>query len=278
MHPILFHTDLFGILSEPWSLHTYGLLIATGFLLAMVLAKRQAEREGEDPERIVDLAFYLLLAGLVGARIVFILTKLDEYIHNPLEIVMFWRGGLVWYGGFIAAALYVWYYAKQNRLPYFKYVDIMIPYMALAHAFGRLGCLAAGCCFGKPTDLPWGIVFPNGSMAHQAQQSSGLVGIADHALAIHPTQLYEAGAEMSMFWLLLLVRRNKRFNGQLFLMWLAAYPILRSTIEMFRGDKERGVYYIMSTSQYISIFVALAAVALSVYFRRARIQAAASAS
>jgi len=273
MHPLLFQTDLFGLLSQPWSLHTYGLLIATGFVVAMTLAKRQAERENEDPDRIVDLAFYLLLAGLVGARIVFILTKFDDYMRSPLEIIMFWRGGLVWYGGFIAAALYVWYYARQHRLPYFKYVDILIPYMALAHSFGRLGCLAAGCCFGKPTDLPWGIVFPPGSMAQQAQQSMGLVGLADSSLPIHPTQLYEAGAEMAMFWILIAIRRVKRFHGQLFLVWLSAYPILRSTIEMFRGDKERGVY-ILSTSQYISILVALAAVVLYVYFRRSRSEVA----
>ena len=271
MHPVLFQTDFFGLLSTPRSLHTYGLLIASGFLLAMMLAKRQAGREGEDPERLVDLAFYLLVAGLIGARIVFILTKFEDYVHSPLEIVMFWRGGLVWYGGFIAAAGYAYYYTRRHGLPYFKYVDILIPYMALAHAFGRLGCLAAGCCFGKPTDLPWGIVFPVNSMAQQAQQSAGLVGIADHALAVHPTQLYEAGAELSMFWLLLLMRPHKRFHGQLFLVWLSAYPIIRSTIEMFRGDKERGVY-ILSTSQYISIFVALAAAALVVYFRRLRTQ------
>ena len=275
MHPVLFQTDLFGLLAEPWSLHTYGLLIATGFLLAMTLAKRQAEREAEDPDKIVDLAFYLLLAGLIGARFVFILTKLNDYIRRPHEIFMFWQGGLVWYGGFIAAAVYVYYYARKYRLPYFKYVDIMIPYMALAHAFGRMGCLAAGCCFGKVTDMPWGIIFPNGSMAHQAQQSSGLIGLSDHALPIHPTQLYEAGAEMAMFWLLLVMRRTKRFHGQLFLVWIGFYPILRSTIEMFRGDKERGVY-LLSTSQYISILVAIAAVALFIYFRKQRSQAQAS--
>ena len=271
MHQIFFQTDLFGLLKEPWQLHTYGLLIATGFLLAMVLAKRQAERENEDPDQVVDLAFYLLLAGLLGARVVFILTKLEDYVHHPLEIFMFWRGGLVWYGGFIAAALCAFYYSKKNRLPYFKYVDILIPYMALAHSFGRLGCLCAGCCFGKPTDLPWGVVFPNGSMVQQAQQSAGLVSLTARSLAVHPTQLYEAGAELAMFWLLLLMRRNKRFHGQLFLVWVGSYPALRSTIEMFRGDKERGVY-ILSTSQYISILVAFAAVGLFFYFKRTRAQ------
>jgi phosphatidylglycerol---prolipoprotein diacylglyceryl transferase len=276
MHPILFQTDFFGVLSEPWSLHTYGLLIAVGFLVAMMLSKRQAEREGEDPDRVVDLAFYLLLAGLIGARVVFIFTKLDEYLRRPIEIFMFWRGGLVWYGGFIAAALYAWYYAKKNRLAFFKVTDLLVPYMALAHAFGRLGCVAAGCCFGKPTTLPWGIVFPNNSMAQQAQQAAGLVGLTDHALPVHPTQLYEAGAELCLFWLLVLVRPHKRFHGQLLLIWLAAYSVIRSIIEMFRGDKERGVY-ILSTSQYISIGVIVAAAAIYWHLRRKRVAASAAA-
>lgn len=269
MHPLLFQTDLFGLLRDPWSLHTYGLLIASGFLIALALIKRQAEREGEDPERFVDLAFYLLVAGLIGARVVFIFTKLDEFIANPIEVLMFWRGGLVWYGGFIAASGYVAYYCRRYKLPFFKFVDILVPYMALAHAFGRLGCLAAGCCFGRVTELPWGIVFPVGSMVQQAQLGAHLIASGQRALPVHPTQLYEAAGELGLFWLLILARRVKRFHGQLFLIWLGAYPALRSTIEMFRGDKERGVY-ILSTSQYISIGVALVAAILVGYFWRMR--------
>ena len=106
MHPELFETTLFGLLKEPVALHTYGVLIASGFLLAMVLSSRQAKREGEDPDRMVDLAFYVLLAGLIGSRVVFIFTKLDTYLRDPLEIFMFWRGGLVLYGGVIRAALF----------------------------------------------------------------------------------------------------------------------------------------------------------------------------
>jgi phosphatidylglycerol---prolipoprotein diacylglyceryl transferase len=254
---------------EPWPLHTYGVLIAAGFLVAMYLTARQAKREGEDPDRIVDLAFYVLLSGLAGARVVFIITKLPEYMADPQQILMFWRGGLVWYGGFIGAAAYIAYYCKKERLPFFKFVDLMIPYMALAHAFGRLGCVAAGCCYGKPTEMAWGIHFPLGSMAHQGQQSAGLIGYSDPTMPVHPTQLYEAGAELCMFWLLLMLRPHKRFHGQLFLVWLSAYPVIRSLIELFRGDKERGVF-ILSTSQYISIVVAAAAAAVYFYLRRQR--------
>ncbi len=272
MYPVVFDTDLFGMLSEPWSLHTYGLLIAGGFLVGMVLAARQAGREGEDPDRIVDLAFYILVFGLIGSRIIFIITKWDDYVRDPVEILMFWRGGLVWYGGFFGAAGYIFYYCRKYRLDFFKLTDLIIPYMALAHAFGRLGCLAAGCCFGKPTDVAWGISFPISSMAHSQQQIDGLVGISEAALAIHPTQLYESGAELIMFWILLAVRRNKRFHGQMFLVWMAVYPVLRSIIEMFRGDKERGIYGWFSTSQWISILVAAAAIGLYIYLRKVRDQ------
>lgn len=255
---------------DPWSLHTYGVLIATGFLVGLTLAKRQAAREGEDPERVVDMAFYMLLFGLLGARVVFILTKFDDYVRDPLAVVMFWRGGLVWYGGFITAALYVFYHCRKNRLNYWKYADLLVPYVALAHAFGRLGCLAAGCCFGKPTDMAWGVHFPVNSMVHQAQQSEGHIGLGDAPLPVHPTQLYESGAEMALFWLLIMMRPYKRFHGQLMLMWLSIYPVVRSVIEVFRGDRERGIY-IISTSQWISVAVAGFAAWLYWFLRRERL-------
>lgn len=269
MHPYIFQTDIFGLLSEPISLHAYGLLIATGFLLAMTLTKRQASREGEDPEQMVDLTFYLLLSGLIGARLVFILTQLPLFMANPLEIVMFWRGGLVWYGGFLGAVVYLLYQSRASKIPFFKTVDILIPYMALAHGFGRLGCLFAGCCFGRPANLPWSIVFPAQSMAQSAQYAAHQVAALAPSLPVHPTQLYEAGAEFAMFALLLFMRQHKRFHGQLFLLWVSLYPIIRSIIEIYRGDKDRGVY-ILSTSQYISIGVGVMALVLFVVLRRLR--------
>lgn len=269
MFPVIHEFDLFGQLQSPWPLHTYGVLIAIGFVLAMKLGQRQARLEGEDPERVVDIAFYVLLFGLIGSRIVFIFTKIDDYLQRPIEVLMFWRGGLVWYGGFIMAAGYVAWYCAKNRLNFWKYADMFIPLVALAHGFGRLGCMTAGCCHGSPTEMPWGVIFPNGSMAHAEQQSQGLVALGDPALPVHPTQLYEAGFEIAMFWVLTLLRPYKRFHGQLFLAWLATYPIARSIIEAFRGDSVRGVW-VLSTSQYISIGVALFAVWLFFYLRRSR--------
>ncbi|MEL6195703.1 MAG: prolipoprotein diacylglyceryl transferase [Myxococcota bacterium] len=267
MHPVLF--EIFG-----FPIHVYGVLIAGGFLLAMNLSRRQAEREGEDPEQLADIAFLALVAGIVGARIVFVITKIDEYMRNPLDIFLFWRGGVVFYGGFIGAALMIIYYCRKHRLDYFKIVDILIPYLAMGHAFGRLGCLAAGCCFGKPTELPWGIEFPINSMAHAQQQNDLLVSSHEHPLPVHPTMLYEAGFELGLFALLLWVRTRKRFHGQLFLTWLALYAVLRSVNEVLRGDKERGLYYGLSTSQWISLVVAATAVVLFITLRRRRVELA----
>ena len=139
MFPVIHKFDFFGALKEPWSLHTYGLLIATGFLFAMMLGKRQAAREGEDPERIVDLSFYVLLAGLVGSRLVFIFTKLDDYLENPFEIVMFWRGGLVWYGGAIGGLLTVTWWIRRKGLPFLIAADLLGPLLLLGQGMGRIG-------------------------------------------------------------------------------------------------------------------------------------------
>jgi phosphatidylglycerol:prolipoprotein diacylglycerol transferase len=268
VHPVLHEFDLFGLLREPWALHTYGVLIAAGFMIAMNLAKIQAAKEGEDPDRVVDLCFYALLWGLVGSRIVFILTKYREYIEKPAEIVMFWKGGLVFYGGFILATFYIVWYTRKNRLDFFKYADMLVPSLIFAHAFGRLGCLTAGCCFGKPTDSGLGIQFPTNSMAHAAHYNDGLVAFDAPSLAVHATQLYEAGFELGMFFLLTAIRARKRFHGQLFLIWLTVYPVVRSMIELFRGDKERGVWILgLSTSQIISMGVASAALGLIFHFR-----------
>ena len=270
MWPVIHDFDFFGLLSEPWSLHTYGVLIATGFVVALKLAQRQARRENEDVERVTDVGFYALLMGLIGARVVYIFTMLPSYLRDPIQILTFWQGGLVWYGGFLAAAGFVAWYCRRHRLDFFKLADMLIPFVALAHAFGRLGCLCAGCCYGKPTDLPWGVVFPNGSLVHAAHQRADLVAFGEPALPVHPTQLYEAGFELGMFWLLMILRPRKRFHGQLFLVWLATYPVARALIELARGDEERGVWLGLSTSQYFSVAVAILAVGLYWHLRARR--------
>ena len=275
MSPIIFETTLFGLLTKPFSLHWYGFLIAMGFWISMIYARRQAARENEDPEKVQDMAFWLLLFGLMGARCIFILTRWDVYMQNPLKILTFWEGGFVFYGGFIGAAFTLIYYTTVHKLPFFKYADLLIPFLAMAHAIGRLGCLMAGCCFGEPTDMAWGIQFPSGSACHVQHMRLGDVGVTDSSLAVHPTQLYEAAAELVMFFYLSWLRMRKRFHGQVWLAWLIGYPMIRSIIEMYRGDKIRGIYTLieaawspeMSPSEYISILVAMSAVGTWLYLR-----------
>ncbi len=271
MLPELFHIPAFGPLKEPLVLHTYGVLIAAGFVLVTQMLVREARREGEpDPDRYSDLAFYLLLVGLGGSRILFIIVNWNDYKRDPLEMLMFWRGGLVFYGGFLLALGYAVVWAKMHKESFFRIADIFIPMVAFNHAWGRLGCLSAGCCYGRPTKLPWGIQFPIDSAVQATQHAQGLIGLSDRPLPVHPTQVYEAFGEMALFLLLVWMRGKKRFHGELLLIWLVAYPIMRSIIEIFRGDSERGyvVPGILSTSQFVSIFVVLLALGLMVYLRR----------
>src|SRR5256885_11206843 len=140
-------------LSRPLAipLHTYGLLIATAFLVAMSLAGRAAEREGQNRDRVMDLTFWILIAAMVGSRILFILVNWDEYAKTPGKIFAFWEGGLVFYGGFIGAVLVSVWYMRKHDMPFFPVADALIPSVAMGHAIGRLGCVAAGCCSG------WGL-------------------------------------------------------------------------------------------------------------------------
>jgi len=271
MLPELFRIPPFGPFSEPFVLHPYGLLIVLGFICVTLMIGRQAKRFGEaDPEAFVDLAFYFLLMGLLGSRLLFIAVNWRDYAAHPIEIFYVWKGGLVFYGGFILAFFYGIYWAYRRQISFFKIADYMIPMVAFNHAWGRLGCLSAGCCHGKTTDSILGIVFPLESGVQALQQSQGLIGYSSMPLPVHATQIYEALGEVLLFLLLVLMRSKKRFHGQLVLIWLSLYPILRSVVEIYRGDTERGFVIpdVLSTSQFISIFVALTAVILLIYLRR----------
>jgi phosphatidylglycerol:prolipoprotein diacylglycerol transferase len=209
-----------------------------------------AERSKLDVERTLDLTFWSLLVGFAGSRLLFILTRLPDFVEQPLAIFKVWEGGLVFLGGPIAVIPFILWYAKKHKLPLWKTMDAMIPGLAIAHMFGRFGCLSAGCCYGKPTGSSWGI-----------KLYSELVDRQYWGINLHPTQLYEASALFILFWGLIWVFRTKRFDGQVVLTYFMAYPIIRSIIETFRGDIIRGfiIEDVLSTSQFISILVFLTA-------------------
>lgn len=244
----------------PLTIHTYGFMIASAFLLGLWLALRQAAREGLPKEKITDIGFYALFSGIIGARVFFIATNWLHFSGHPIDMIKIWEGGLVFYGGVIFALPTVLWYAKKHGLALWQTADVWAPSVAVGHALGRLGCFCAGCCYGKPTDLPWAVTFSNPE------------SLAILSVPLHPTQLYEAGAELLNFALLLLIRKKKTFHGQIFWMYVLNYAIIRAVIELFRGDIERGfVMPGISTSQGISIVMFITAVAFLVRLKRNRI-------
>jgi phosphatidylglycerol:prolipoprotein diacylglycerol transferase len=248
MHPILFEIPKIEIgnwIIGPVPIRMYGLMIGIGFLLGIYLASRRAKKEGLNPDLILDMGVYLLLAAIIGSRVLYVLTTLHEFTRNPLDVFAIWKGGLVFYGGLLAAVPVGIWYVKKHSLPVWKTADIMAPYIALGHAFGRLGCFFAGCCYGAPCSGPVCITFND-----------------PHALAplgvpLFPTQLMESGGELIIFGALIFLRRYKTVDGQLFWLYPVFYSVLRFTVEFFRGDAVRGLYFggLVSTSQIIAVLV-----------------------
>ncbi len=248
MWPILFKIPL-PFLAFPLEIRSYGVLIAIGFLIMLSIVSKQAEKEGISSHTIIDLGFWALLWGIIGARILFILTTLDEYKDYPLEVFHIWKGGLVFYGGLIGGALTLIYYCRKYKLNMWHIMDLGALGVTFTHMFGRLGCLAAGCCFGHPTSLPWGITF------HKEESFARPLHTP-----LHPTQIYEIFVLGLLFlFLYFYLNRRKKFHGQVVLTYFILYSVARFIIEFFRGDEIRGfvLHNMLSTSQLVSVIILL---------------------
>jgi phosphatidylglycerol:prolipoprotein diacylglycerol transferase len=239
MYPILVQ---FG----DFTIHTYGVLLAVGFLLAVFLAREEARRAGIDPNVILDLSFYILVGAILGSRLFYVLTNWPEFAGNPLDVLKFWRGGLVFYGGLIFASLIGTWYVRKYKLTFQKIADVAAPSIALGQAMGRLGCFSAGCCYGKPTTGFWAVTFRDPD------------SLAPLGVPLHPTQLYESAATFGIFLALISMRRLERFQGRLLWFYLLFYSTARFIIEFYRGDP-RGwaIPGLLSTAQATGIPVAL---------------------
>ena len=235
------------------------MLVAAGFLLGWWLATRLARRSGLPPERISDLTVWSLLVGLAGSKLSLVLLDLPSYLQDPGLLLGTLRYAGVFYGGLLAGLLFVLWYCRRHRLPLGKVLDVFAAPLALAHAFGRLGCFAAGCCFGTRCSLPWAVVF------HEEAAAKNVGTPLD--VALHPVQLYEAGSNLLLFLLLLWLFPRKRFDGMLAALWLLLYAGSRFLWEFFRADA-RGALGPLSTSQWLA--VAVAAVTAAVLLARAR--------
>ncbi|MGZ6123394.1 MAG: prolipoprotein diacylglyceryl transferase [Myxococcales bacterium] len=269
--------------------HTYGILVAAGFLVAMSMAARGAERTGLNRDKVLDLSFGILVAAMVGSRILFIIVNWDDYAHDLMGIFEFWKGGLVFYGGFIGAVLFSIWYMRRHDMSFLPYADVMAPTVAIGQALGRLGCFSAGCCWGAACDSHYLFAarFPPQSLAYQSQLTTHLISSgAPTTIPIHPTQLYESLGCALIFLFLTYWRSRKRFHGEMLALYLMLYAPLRALVEGFRGDEERGrvfnflggwarhAWWNLSTSELISIGIFAAGAAI--WLTRSRRSAAAS--
>jgi phosphatidylglycerol:prolipoprotein diacylglycerol transferase len=225
-------------------------------LFAILITVRLAVRDGLPREKIYDLSLWMLLASLIGSKVLMFWTE-PEYREHPLQLFSldFLRSGGVFYGGLIGAVLTGYFLMKRYKLPWWKTADACAPGIAIGNFFGRQGCFSAGCCWGKPTTLPWGVKFTE--VGHE------ITGVPTNSY-LHPTQLYESFAMLIVFFFLLWLHRRKLFNGQVILLYTLLYAGIRFAIEFVRDDPRGDVLGLttltgLSTSQMISIIVGGAA-------------------
>ena len=253
MYPELFKVG-------PFTVYTYGVLLAASYLLGLRLAMWRAKKWGLDPNRVLDLGIYIIIAALVGAKLLLLVVDFDQF-RNPRELLNLARLGGVFYGGLLLAVGVAFWYIHRHRLPFWTTCDVFAPGIALGHVTGRLGCLAAGCCYGKPTDMPWAIVFTNPLAAANVGTPLGI--------PLHPTQIYEAGASLIILALLLATeRRGRRFAGRTFWSYMFLYAVSRYVIEIYRGDPRGTVFGMFSTSQFISVVLAPLSLIMLVWLSR----------
>ncbi len=248
MYPILLKIPLFGLFGYDYvPIHSYGVMVALGFLAGSWYVSRQAKRLGEDPVKALDLVFYILIAAILGSRLLHVLvSERERFFENPLYLFKIWEGGLVFYGGLIASLLTAVWFFKKQKLPAWKFCDFFTPALALGHAIGRQGCFLAGCCHGKPLlySTWYSVTFPSDSLAPPG-------------IPLYPTQLIESLAEFLIFLGLNWNLKRKKFDGQIIALYLMIYAVVRFLIELLRGDIERGFVFggVLSTSQLIAVFL-----------------------
>jgi phosphatidylglycerol---prolipoprotein diacylglyceryl transferase len=253
VYPILFSIAGFPI-------GTYGVLLALSALAAIGLGRMLAPKAGLDPERIVDLFVYSLLGAFLGAKLALIIGDFKEFSAHPVQfLVENLRSFGAFYGGFTTAVIVGLLYLRKHHISFWDAADVTAVCLVIGQAMGRWGCFFAGCCYGKPTDLPWGMVFP-------------AVPLCADGTAIHPWPVYESLADLAIFALLLFLFGRRAFRGQVFLVYVLAYALVRALLEFLRGDEVRGLYFGDTVS--LSQIVALVAFATAAVFYIARWRAA----
>ncbi|MDD5454911.1 MAG: prolipoprotein diacylglyceryl transferase [Candidatus Ratteibacteria bacterium] len=251
MYPILFRIGRFEI-------YSYGVLVAIAFYISLFLlikdVRRQktdvhAKKENIDSSTILDIAFWIIISGILGGKLAYIIVNPSLYIQNPLDASL-WRGGFIFYGGLFLSLVAVFIYTKKKKISFLSIADLFVPYAALGEAIGRIGCFLNGCCYGKPTALPIGKVFAINSPAFYHYG----------ALPLHPAQLYSSVFLFILFLVLKKIKTNQKFSGETLLFYLILYPAFRFLLDFLRGDSLGIIFYGLTLFQVICagiVFISL---------------------
>ena len=219
MHPILFKIG-------PVTIYTYGFFLAVAFLCAIVVAGREAKRLGLPEGQFYDLCFYIVLAALVGSRLLFVLLEPGRFLSHPFKILALWEGGLDFQGGLFLALMVAVYYIYRHGWPWRPTLDALAVGAPLGQFFGRLGCFMAGCCYGKPSDVPWAVTFTNPNT------------LCPLRVPVHPAQLYEGFLDLGVFMVLYWYKTRKHYSGQMLLLYLFLAGLVRFVVEFFRNPQD----------------------------------------
>jgi phosphatidylglycerol:prolipoprotein diacylglycerol transferase len=254
MHPIIFSIGKLTIFS-------YGLFVTLAFFTAITYLLNQIKKSKEkilSQDELYSLFIYIIVSGIIGARLLFVLSNPQDFVLDPMSVFKLWKGGLTYYGGFISATVFVLAYVRIKKMSMLELGDFFAPALALGHAIGRIGCFLAGCCYGKETNVAWSVVFRD-------KNSLAVIGVY-----LHPTQLYEAFGNFLIFIFLHFYSKKNPKKGQITAAYFISYAILRFSVEFFRGDSAKGSQYFgLSISQVISICLFI--IGVSIYARKSKV-------
>ena len=260
-----------GVFKTDWKpvpIFSYGVMLGTSMVVGWFLALRLAKKDGIPAEQAGAIYMWTAVWAIIGSRVLYVVTEWQEF-GSPLDVFMLNKGGLVAYGGMIGGFFASWYGCHKRKIQLLRWADVSAPSVVLGTAITRLGCLLYGCDYGRRTDVPWAIQFPRDAPAFADHVAN--FGLDKDALAsypVHPTQIYESLAGLALFALLMYLRRVRRFSGEVFLGWVLGYGVLRSLIEIYRGDADRGSVGPLSTSQFIGILSVVAGAVLLYFLRK----------
>ncbi len=246
--------DLFSI--GRFTVHGYGLMIGLGFVIGMFIACMRAQKLGLSSDHLTNIAIYVLVIGFIGGKLLYVIVNFNQFLDNPLSVLG--SGGFVVYGGIITGILSIYVYCRIKKLSFLSYMDMLCPAVAVNQGFGRIGCFLAGCCYGKETDSCLGVVFPKGCLAPAG-------------IKLLPTQLFSSAFDFAVAIFIFCSMTKYKNRGTASGIYLLLYGVGRFIIEFFRGDDERGSVGVLSTSQFISLFMVAFAVGYILYSKKAAI-------